>query len=230
MRTLTAACIFLFILLPSALSAQSDEGVFLAGVSRAINEQQWDKANDLFGKAIKINAEKAEDFYWINVRPDCQARKSFAMDLGLYYKDLRDYEKAASYYQELVRIAPGNIDYLSQCAAVEVQRGNQQTALDLYQKILTLDENHLAANIFIGNYWYLKAEQEKKFIENDYKKLPSPTKMQYARYKDGLNRVLLTGYGKARVCLQKVISQFPSTEARKTLDKIQIIEKEAGSK
>lgn len=226
MRTLTVAFAFLLILLPSALSAQSDEGVFLTGVSQAINEQQWDKANDLFRKAIKTNAGKAEDFYWINVRPDCQARKSLAMDLGLYYKGVRNYEKASSYYQELVRIAPGNIDYLSQYAAIEVQRGNQQTALDLYQKVLALDENHLAANIFIGNYWYLKAEQEKKSIESDYKKIPSPTKMQYARYKDGLNRVLLTGYGKARVCLQKVISQFPSTEARKTLDKIQMIEKE----
>jgi TolA-binding protein len=35
-----------------------------------------------------------------------------------------------------------------------------------------------------------------------------------------------TGYGKAREYLQKVISQFPSTEAQKTLERIKLIEKE----
>lgn len=226
MKTLTAAFIFLLTLMPSALFAQADKGALLADVSRAMEEQQWDKVNDLFKEVIKTDARKAEDFYWVNVQPDCQARKSLAMDLGLYYKGLRNYEKAASYYRELTLIAPRNVDYLSQYAAIEVQRGDQQTALDLYQQVLALDENHLAANIFIGNYWYLKAEQEKKLIESNYKKISSPTRMQYAHYKDGLNRVLVTGYGKARTCLQKVVNQFPSTEARKTLDRIRMIEKE----
>lgn len=49
--------------------------------------------------------------------------------------------------------------------------------------------------------------------------------MQYARYRDGLSRVMSTGYGKAREYLQKVISQFPSTEAQKTLERIKLIEK-----
>ena len=50
--------------------------------------------------------------------------------------------------------------------------------------------------------------------------------LQYARYRDGLSRVMSTGYGKAREYLQKVISQFPSTEAQKTLERIKLIEKE----
>ncbi len=47
------------------------------------------------------------------------------------------------------------------------------------------------------------AEQEKKKLETDYKKIPSPTKMQYARYRDGLSKLFSTGYEKARNSLQK---------------------------
>ena len=54
----------------------------------------------------------------------------------------------------------------------------------------------------------------------------SPTKMQYARYRDGLSKLFTTRYEKARNSLQKVILRFPSTEAQKTLDKILRIEKE----
>ena len=50
--------------------------------------------------------------------------------------------------------------------------------------------------------------------------------MQHARYRDGLSRVLATGYNQAKEYLQNVVRQFPSTEARKTLEKIQRIEKE----
>lgn len=72
----------------------------------------------------------------------------------------------------------------------------------------------------------MKAEREKQRIENEYKKIAVPTRMQYARYRDGLSRVMSNGYGKAREYLLKVVSRFPSTEVRKTLDKIQLIEKE----
>ena len=74
------------------------------------------------------------------------------------------------------------------------------------------------------------AEREKKQLETDYKKISSPTKMQYARYRDGLSKVFATGYEKARNSLRKVVLRFPSTEAQKTLDKILRIEKEGLTK
>ena len=70
------------------------------------------------------------------------------------------------------------------------------------------------------------AEREQKKLESDYRKISSPTKMQYARYRDGLSKLFATGYEKARSSLQKVVLRFPSTEAKKTLDKILLIEKE----
>ena len=63
-------------------------------------------------------------------------------------------------------------------------------------------------------------------MENEYNKISSPTKMQYARYRDRLFRLFSTEYEKARASLKKVVQKFPSTEAKKTLDKILSIEKE----
>lgn len=108
---------------------------------------------------------------------------------------------------------------------MQVCRGQEKDALRMYENILKLDADNLAANIFLGNYYYLMAEQEKKNWKVTTK-LSSPTKMQYARYRDGLSKLFATGYEKARSSLQKVVLRFPSTEAQKTLDKILRIEKE----
>ena len=85
---------------------------------------------------------------------------------------------------------------------------------------------NLQANIFLGNYYYLQAERKKKTLEDNYKKIVSPTRMQYASYRNGLSDVFANGYDKAKNYLQKVLQLFPSTEAGKTLERIKILEKE----
>ena len=147
-------------------------------------------------------------------------------ELAAYYKKSRSYDKAYLFYKELLQKSPNDVNCLVSCAEMEVCRGRESEALETYRKVLSLDADNLAANIFLGNYYYLMAEQEKKKLESDYKKLSSPTKMQYARYRDGLSKLFATGYEKARSSLQKVVLRFPSTEAQKTLDKILRIEKE----
>lgn len=82
-----------------------------------------------------------------------------------------------------------------------------------------LDANNLQANIFLGSYYYLQAEREKKKLEDDYKKITSPTRMQYARYRNGLSDVYSNVYSKAKDYLQRVLQLFPSTEAGNTLEK-----------
>lgn len=83
-----------------------------------------------------------------------------------------------------------------------------------------MDADNLQANIFLSNYYYLQAERDKKELEDDFRRIFSPTRMQYARYRNGLSEVLSTGYDRAKLYLQKVLQLFPSTEAVKTLDKI----------
>lgn len=215
----------LFLSLPFALSAQSIEGT-LQKVSTALSASQWEQSVTLYRQAIKIDAERSEMFYWTEVDKNCPACPKLAQELSSYYKRARNYDKVYLFCKELLQQNPNDVNHLAACAEAEVCRGKEEEALRTYETILGLDANNLAANIFIGNYYYLKAEQEKQRIENDYKKISVPTRMQHARYKDGLSRVITTGYGKAKEYLQNVIRQFPSTEAQKTLNRIKLIEKE----
>lgn len=215
----------LFFSLPFVLSAQSVEGV-LQKVSTALSASQWEQAVTFYRQAIKANTEKSEMFYWTEVDKNSDVCPKMAQELAVFYKQTRNYDKAYLFYKELLQKKPNDVNYLTACAEMEVCRGKEEEALRTYEKVIELNADNLAANIFIGNYYYLRAEQEKQQIENEYKKISVPTRMQHARYKDGLSRVLSTRYGKAKEYLQNVIRQFPSTEAQKTLNKILLIEKE----
>lgn len=219
--------LFLSVLLsfPFMLCAQSSEGV-LQKTSAAMAAEQWDQAVAWFGQAVMANPNKSEMFYWTEVDKNSDVCPKMALKLAVYYKKSRNYDKAYLFYKELLQKSPNDVNYLNGCAEMEVCRGKEEEALRTYEKVMELDANNLAANIFIGNYYYLKAEQEKQQLENEYKKIPIPTRMQHARYRDGLTRVVSTRYGKAKEYLQNVIRQFPSTEAQKTLNKIRLIEKE----
>lgn len=224
MKTLTLLFYFL-ILLPVALIAQTADEM-LQKVSAAIDEGQQGPAVSYFRQAINLNTDRAEMYYWTHVDKRSELAPKLANELAASYKKNRNYDKAYLFYKELLQNNPENVDCLSACAEMQVGRGQEKDALRTYEKVLQLDADNLDANIFLGNYYYLMAEQKKQKLENDYKKISSPTKMQYARYRDGLFDLFANGYERARGSLQKVVSQFPSTEAKKTLDKILLIEKE----
>ena len=212
MRALTLLFTFL-ISFPLTLSAQA-AGDVLQKVSEAMAAEQWEQAVSLFRQAIQLNVDKSEMFYWTSV------------DKNSNVKNARNYDKAYLFCKELLQKFPNDVKWLLTCAETEVCRGKEEEALQTYQKVLSLDANNLDANIFVGNYYYLKAEQEKQQLMRDYKKINSPTRMQYARYKDGLSRLMTERYGKAKEYLQNVVRQFPSTEVMKTLEKIRKLEVE----
>ena len=224
MRALTIFFLSLFSL-PLMLNAQSVDEM-LQKVSAAIEAGQNGQAVSYFRQTISLNIDRTEMYYWTNVDKNSEVSVKLANELAVAYKKNRNYDKAYLFYKELLQKAPNNVDYLESCAEMQVYRGQEKDALHMYEKILQLDADNLAANIFLGNYYYLMAEREKKQLEADYKKISSPTKMQYARYRDGLSKVFSTGYERARSSLLKVVLRFPSTEAQKTLDKILRIEKE----
>lgn len=222
----TVVLFFSFLLsFPLLLLAQSGEGL-LSKVSAALSAGQEEQAVVLFAQAISANSEKSEMYYWTTVDKNSDVCSKLASKLAAYYKKARNYDRAYLFYKELLQKTPNDVNYLSGCAEMEVYRGNESEALRMYEKVIGLDTDNLAANIFIGNYYYLTAEQEKQKMENEYKKITTPTRMQYGHYRDGLSHLLSTRYEKAKEYLQNVIRQFPSTEAQKTLNKIQLIEKE----
>ena len=217
--------LFFLYALPLTLHAQSADDM-LRKVSAAVDAGQQGQAVSYFRQTIQLNIDRSEMYYWTSVDKNSEVGLKFANELASAFKNYRNYDKAYLFYKELLQKTSNSIDYLEACADVQVLRGQEKDALRVYEDILRLDGDNLAANIFLGNYYFLMAEREKKQLETDYKKISSPTRMQYAHYRDRLSELFINNYQRARTSLQKVILRFPSVEARKTLDKIVLIEKE----
>lgn len=196
----------------------------LPNVTQAITEQHWDEASNLFRMAVTKDCLLAEQYFQKEITLTCPARMNMMKHLADYYKFIRDYEKSYEFYKELVQSSPKECPILTSCAELEVILGKEEDALHTYEKVLTIDGNNLPANIFLGNYYYFSAEKERQQLERDYKKLNPATRMQYARYRDDLNRLIVSEFGKAKIYLERVTRLFPSVEAKKTLNKIKNIE------
>ena len=222
MRTLTLLFSFM-VAFPFVLSAQS-AGELLQKVSAALSEGQNDYAVSLFRQSVKAGADQTEMFYWTQVEKNSAVAPRLVNELATYYKRKRNYDKAYLFYREFLQYHSDDVPALVSSADMETMRGREKDAVTTYEKVLILDANNLQANIFLGNYFYLQAEREKKKLEDDYKKITSPTRMQYARYRNGLSDVYSNGYSKAKDYLQRVLQLFPSTEAGNTLEKIKKLE------
>lgn len=217
--------LFLLVLVPFSIQAVST-GIVMGEVERAIADKNWEQVEKCFRKVVAEDAEEAELFFWKKIANDTPCRATMALILGEYNKNLRSYNKAYVFYNELIKLEPDNIAYLSACAEMKSNSGKEEEALSLYERVLSLDTNNLPANIFVGNYYYYYAEKERTTIKNNFARLSVPTRMEYARYRESLNRLVISDYAKAKSYLQRVISQFPSLEIKKVLDKIHLVEVE----
>ncbi|WP_455610439.1 tetratricopeptide repeat protein, partial [Bacteroides sp.] len=175
MRTLTLLFSFM-VAFPFVLSAQS-AGELLQKVSAALSEGQDDYAVSLFRQSIKAGADQTEMFYWTQVEKNSAVAPRLVNELATYYKRKRNYDKAYLFYREFLQYHSDDVPALVSCAEMEMMRGKEKDAVKTYEKVLILDANNLQANIFLGNYFYLQAEREKKKLEDDYKKITSPTRM-----------------------------------------------------
>lgn len=222
MKILTLLFFWIF-LCPLSLLAQSANDL-LQKVSDALSENKDDYAVSLFRQAADANIDQTEMFYWTRVDKSSPVTPRMAKEMASHYKNLRNYDKAYLFYKEFLQYHSQDVPALVSCAEMEMMRGKERDALKNYEQVLMLDPNNLQANIFLGNYYYLQAENDKKKIEEDFKKIVSPTKMQYARYRNGLSDVFANSYSKAKGYLQRVLQLFPSTEAGNTLEKIRKME------
>ena len=212
MKTLTLL-FSLFLMCPLSVWGQSADEL-LSKVSDALFEGKDDYAVSLFRQAANAGEDRTEMFYWTNVDKSSEVAPRLADVLAVHYKEMRNYDKAYLFYKEFLQRHPEDVPALVSCAEMEMMRGKEKDALKTYEKVLMLDADNL------------QAEKDKKKLEEDYKKITSPTRMQYARYRNGLSDVFTNSYGKAKAYLQRVLQVFPSMEAGNTLEKIKKMELE----
>lgn len=175
MKTL-ALLFFLSLVNPLVLLAQS-AGDLLPKVSEALSEGKDDYAVSLFRQAAAAGVDQAEMFYWTNVDKNSSVAPRLINELATYYKKKRNHDKAYLFYKEYLQCYPEDVPALVSCAEMEMMRGKEKDALKTYEKVLSLDADNLQANIFLGNYYYLQAEKDKKKLDDDFKKITSPTWM-----------------------------------------------------
>ncbi len=108
----------------------------------------------------------------------------------------------------------------------DMLRSHEKKALELYQKILELDPQHLQAHIFVANYYFYVAEKERHIIEQEFNKIVSPSRSQVADYRSAIARIVEEKYAEAKLLLEKVLFLIPSSEVKKNLEKISRLEKE----
>lgn len=224
MKRFFSLYICLFLLFP-AVSMAEGKGNIWTEVMRAVVEERWGDAEKLFKAAIGQNKDEAENFFW-RERVNNSFRETMALNLGDYYRKLHNHEKAFTFYNELIKLRPQDLEYLAGMAELQVCCGKEKEALDTYEKILSLAPDNLPANIYIGNYYFFYAEKSKKKLDEDYSRLVSPTRMQLAAYHNGLATLLNSEYFRSKKYLEKVMALFPSTEVKKTLDRIKQVETE----
>lgn len=200
MKTLTLL-FSLFLMCPLSVWGQSADEL-LSKVSDALSEGKDDYAVSLFRQAANAGEDRTEMFYWTNVDKSSEVAPRLADVLAVHYKEMRNYDKAYLFYKEFLQRHPEDVPALVSCAEMEMMRGKEKDALKTYEKVLMLDADNLQANIFLGNYYYLQAEKDKKKLEEDYKKITSPTRMQYARYRNGLSDVFTNSWHTCNACFR----------------------------
>lgn len=211
--------LILFLSLPICLRAQSSNGL-LQQVSKQIAEQKWNDALTTFRNFIGNDIIKAEIYFRTEIDKKLPIAMEFEEELALYYKNTRNYERAYNYYKELSAERPNDMNILSGLAETAVGRGYEEEAVALYQKILSLNKNNLRANITLGSYYFMQAEQAKRQLDNAYHHFTNPNSMQKAHHKDQLKELYTTLYLKSKSYLDAVLALFPSTEAKKMLTTI----------
>lgn len=113
-----------------------------------------------------------------------------------------------------------SLDEWIERAEKHLSKGEDEEALSCYHQVLLLDSRNLSANIFVGNYYYLQGEKERKEIEIVRSKKYKSTNEKYEAYQKALIG-LWPIYVKAKKHLEVVLTQFPSSEVKKTLNHIE---------
>jgi tetratricopeptide (TPR) repeat protein len=215
----------LWAVLPCCLKAQT-AAAYLQQVTTQITAKKWKEAADAYRQAIGADVRRAEIYYRTEVDKNIPVAMRFAEELAVYYKNTRDYERAYTYYGQLLEKKPTDVNYLSGSAECAFGLGKTDEAVTLYGQIISIDTNNLRANIFLGSYYFMRAEQSKKQLDKAFLAIKSPTSMQRARYHDDLKALFGGDYTRAKNYLDSVQKLFRSTEAVKMLATIGEREKE----
>lgn len=217
--------LFMIVMMPVEVWPQT-KGDLLTKLSLAVEEELYEQAEGMLREVMSVDVESAEQFYWIYLGRQHAMAPKLAHELAAYFEKHSDYDKASVFYREYIQFNSEDTKVLLSLAKVDAFRGEETEAVYTYEKVLELQPDNLDANIYVANYYYLQAKLGRQQVEQDYKRIKSPTRMQYAHYRNELDRVFADKYVKAYAHFQRVLNQFSSVGARKAVAEIEQVKKE----
>lgn len=96
------------------------ESIYQEVASIYLNKGQYQKAIDLYKKALNINPDSPQTWY----------------KLGRTYIELKDYQKAIDCYRQVLKIDPGSIIVLNDLGWVYEVTGDYQKSIEYFLKYL----------------------------------------------------------------------------------------------
>lgn len=142
------------------------------------------------------------------------------------YEEYANYDMAYWCYKEYLNTHQNDLAVMVLCARTSLVLGKEADAFEMYNQVLQLDDSNVSAHLFMGMYHFLKGEDARKKLVDEYMKYKRPTKVQRSNYVTQLESIFRQSYSKSKDHLTRALMKFPSNEARNTLEKIQSVEQE----
>lgn len=187
--------------------------------------ENWDKVMVLFTDFAKKDTENAEVFYWLRASDNEILRPKVLLVLAKCYSEQQNASKAVVMYRELVMKCDPTTSILLDAARDVINLGDVRVTQLIYEKVLQKEPTNVVANMFLGNFFYLKGEKEFSRLDYHYSQKKKHTRMEYAEYRKQQQAIFETYYDKAKSHLLIVMSvkKF-SDEIENTLTKINQLE------
>lgn len=217
--------IFFFSLFVFTLPAKSQvKDSVVAEILVQCEQKNWDKVLDLFKVFAQEDPYNAEVFYWLRAADNESIKAKVLPILAKSYLKNDNPAKAIELYKELVLKTTQPVSSLLEIAETVIAIGDVRVSQLIYEKIIERDSTNLKANLFLGNFIYLRGEKERLRIEYTYSKKKKHTRMEYAEYRSELKNLLDIYYLKSREHLVRANKLRHSAEIVNTIKKIDDLE------
>ncbi len=215
--------ILLFFLIFTSSKSQVNDSI-VAEILVQCEQKNWDKVLALFKPFAQLDPHNAEVFYWLRAAENESIKGKVLPILAKSYLANNNPAKAIELYKEMVLKTTQPVSILLDIAETVISLGDVRVSQLIYEKILEKDSTNLKANLFLGNFIYLRGEKERLRIEYVYSKKKKHTRMEYAEYRKELSNLFDLYYIKSREHLVRANKLRHSVELVNTIQKINDLE------
>ena len=124
----------------------------------------------------------------------------------------------ASFFIMVKPLVSQNIVDLQKTATDLVSAGNLSDAEAVYKQIVSLDSTDFDANVWLGNYYYLKGKESLDNEDLKYNAIKEPSRMQMALHMDFLKSIYADHFSKSEPYLDRAYKKSRNEYLKKTID------------